>query len=119
MSLLIIWSSTMTKSHIVTVSPFGVNDPFSVKSLYALEAAGVPVVTSITENFKQFCKLCKLSHSSYQSCSQAIEEWEENVETPPTWRHLFDVLKQMDLEELVQEIENYLGSRFSVAISRI
>ena len=47
-----------------------------------------------------------------------MKEWEEGSDSPPwTWRSLFDLLKELDLEVLVQEVEIYLTSKRTIFLN--
>ena len=87
-----------------------------MKSLCKLEALGLPVVTSLSQNLEHLCKLCKIRWKpdiDKFNCTGVIEKWQrKNVKSPPTWRQLHNFLKEMGLEELSQDIEDYFTSKW-------
>ena len=108
------------------MSPFYFDAQFSMIALGKLQAADIPVVTALTEKFKQrrcpvsgvlkedcYASLLAKSHSD-QRWEIWLKEWLKSEPAdhslPPTWRSLFEVLRQLDLEELSQDIESHLTS---------
>lgn len=92
----------------------------TASALSRLEAAGVPVVTTLIMK-EQLRK-----HPTQISSILDVEKphWEvafgqretANGSLPPiTWRSLFDVLRGLNLEKLSQEIRIYLSSKYDIA----
>ena len=103
------------------MSPFTFDDQFSIIALHKLEAADIPVVTALTEKFKQgHCPVSGvLKRDCYDSLVASDQHWRAFLDEwlssepadrslPPTWRSLFEVLRQLDLEWLSQDIEDHL-----------
>ena len=80
---------------------------FSNGALSRLEEAGIPVLEKVDE---------KLAAAiGVRNTSKVLEKWasEEFLSTrPPTWRSLYEVMRELDLEELSQEIEEYLSCKW-------
>ena len=82
------------------------DDRFSVSALHRLEAAGVPVVTSLKMEIEN--NPGQISRILYRQ-EEWAKEWEKGAcHLPPTWRSLFEMLKELDLEDLSQEVQTYL-----------
>ena len=82
---------------------------FSWSSLSRLEAAGIPVVTSLAEKQKRL--VAAIGVTCDGSVEDVTRKWLEKKK--PTWRLLYDMLKKLDLEELSEQIEDYLSCEFS------
>ena len=93
-----------------SVPPYDPDSQFSKGALSKLEAAGIPVLTSLENVGKELAAAIGSHYTS--DCNVLLEEWasEEISSTrPPTWRSLYEVMRELDLEELSQEIEEYLS----------
>ena len=96
----------------IPVSPYDRDSRFSMGALSRLEAAGIPVLTSLEKVDEE-----KLSAviGVHPSDFDVLEEWASGEITgtrPPIWRTLYEVLRELDLEELIQEIEEYLSCKW-------
>lgn len=101
------------------VSPYDPENCFSMSALCRLEAAGVPVVTSLARNLAQFIKVSGviLDEGCPEQSAEGVEEViyqlamgvMENPR-PLIWRSLYEVLRELGLEDLNQQIEEYLIS---------
>ena len=89
---------------------------FSYGALDRLEAAGVQIVTSLEKILKQLADAIGLPNSNYYKYVEtAISKWMEGYShRPVTWRSLLDVLKELNQEELVQQIEGYFRCEFCI-----
>ena len=113
---------------------YNVDDQFSISALHKLEAAGIPVLSSLAPLYKELASALEISqaeiekirssswmfsHYRYmQSSTQqqvidldiVIELWLSG-KTPllTTWRSLYETLKQLALKELSQHIADYLS----------
>lgn len=93
------------------VSPYTSDSQFSRSALHRLEATGIPVMTSIAGVQKPLAVAIGVQYNSYQSpdIDKILEQWVSgNTSQPPTWRSLYDVLRKLDLEELSEQIDEYL-----------
>lgn len=71
------------------------------------------MLTSLGKNLEQLGRACQvpMKETEMSTAADVIDEWQrKNDECPPTWRSLFQVLKELDLERLSQQIKDYLGS---------
>ena len=98
---------------ILIVLPHIPNRKLSEGALLALELVGVPVLSSLPmEKDKQ---LAAAIGAQYTSDSEVLEEWLSggiSSTLPPTWRSLYEVLRELDMEELSQQIEEYLSCKW-------
>ena len=82
-------------------------------ALDRLEAAGVPVLTSLAEVPKQrLLDEIGITMPPWADRSNRILAWwlhAPNCPQPPNWSSLCGVLKRLDLEELSQHIEDHLS----------
>lgn len=106
---------------LLPVSPFSRDGQVNLGALHRLEAAGVPVVTSLKELFKTnptpFNEILR-SHCSGDKRAvptahwiEWFTRWKKCSLRPVTWRLLFQVLNELDLGELSDEIEIYFSSK--------
>lgn len=92
-----------------------------MSSLCRLEAAGIPVVTSLAKNITQFIEAYGITLD--ERCMEVVDlESAEGVEVvlhqwglmerphPLSWSMLFEVLRKLYLEDLSLQIEDYLTS---------
>lgn len=97
----------------IAVSPYDPDSRFSRSALYKLEAAGMPVVTSLAKVSSEFVRVIGLLTQTY-TIDEVIELWlngECRTDLPPTWRSLYGVLRGLDLAELSEQIEHYLSGK--------
>ena len=87
------------------VPAYDPDSQFSVGALSRLEAAGIPVLTELEKVGDWSLSADTTSHKAFD------DMWfSKKLGTrPPTWRSLYEVLRELDLEELSQEIEEYLS----------
>lgn len=99
-----------------TVSPFNIDGEFSISAVERLEAAGVPVITSINKRLNR-TRIMQMLNLEMQQFPDHVWErlctWQTlfAVGDNPrhrTWGSLFQVLRELDLKELGEEIEVYL-----------
>ena len=93
------------------MSAYDPDSQFSKGGLCRLEAAGIPVMTSLEKVGKKVAAAIGVHYNPYFNVN-ILEEWasmEMTSTRPPTWRTLYEVLRELDLEELSQEIEEYLS----------
>ena len=99
--------------HDTAVSSYDPDSDFSELNkgaLSRLEAAGIPVVTSLEKLVKE-----KLPDMIITTDCNILEEFACSVISsassfePPTWKLLYEVLKELDPKGLSQDIEEYLS----------
>ena len=89
------------------MSAYNPDSQFSKGALSRLEAAGIPVLTSLEKVDEKLAAAI-----GAQNTSKVLKKWAsgEFLSTrPPIWRTLYEVMRELDLEELSQEIEEYLS----------
>ena len=83
-------------------------------ALSKLEYAGVQIITSLKAIHYQLTAHIGISVGTYyrdpeEYVKQAIILWKSGRSCfPPTWKSLLSVLKKLNLEELSQQIKDYL-----------
>ena len=96
----------------LAVSPYDPDSRFSMNSLSRLEeGAGIKIVTSLADIPAQLAAVLGVSlmTGEEQQMEIVIGKWESGQSQHPiTWRSLLDLLKELDLEDLSQEIEDYM-----------
>ena len=120
------------------------DDQFSISALHKLEAAGIPVLSSLAPLYKELASALKIPqaeidkkkwmpflfslsgyryHEKIQNTEMieldiVIELWlSDKSPLLPTWRSLYETLRQLGLKELSQQIAEYLiGKCMSDAI---
>ena len=98
------------------VSPFCFDDRFYLSSLAKLEAAGVLILSALEKRCTLLAEKTglvdyTLTNTSPREALEWILSGWHNAWTScePTWRSLLEVLKKMNLEDLAQEILEYLN----------
>lgn len=90
-----------------------------MSALYKLEEAGIPVVTSLARNLPQFIKVSGviLDEGCPEETAEGVEEVIQllalGLTEPPrplVWRVLYEMLRELGLEDINQQIEDYLTS---------
>ena len=96
------------------MSPYELDNRFDVSTLSRLELAGIPVSASLEKNCEKLSEIIGVSCDGYRGYHSMMAEWmkSEGNRYPPTWRSLHAILRELSLEELSQEIEEYLGCEF-------
>ena len=102
------------------MSPYDPDGYFSVGALCRLEEAEIPLMTSLTRVYHKLVSVV-LDKSSKQQLylptplehtKLAMYKWVSGESTyPPTWQSLYDVLRKLNLEELSEQIVEYLNSK--------
>ena len=95
----------------LAVSPYDPDSEFSMNSLCRLEeGAGIKIVTTLAEIAAQLAAVLGVElRRGEEQVEMVIGKWESGQSKHPiTWRSLLDILKELDLEDLSQEIENYM-----------
>ena len=93
-------------------SPYIPDDHFTYSSLDRLEAAGLKVVTSllsVPHLLKEALGLPSIWHHGVPLYAWAAGK----SRRPPTWRSLFELMRELGFEELSQQAEEYLASEYS------
>ena len=103
------------------MSPYDPDSRFSMNSLSRLEGvAGIKIVTSLAEIPAQLAAVLGVSlmAGEEQQVEIVIGKWESGQSQHPiTWRSLLDILKELDLEDLSQEIEDYMHGEQGMCVS--
>ena len=109
-----------------TVSPFLYDGTFSLSALSRLEGKGLQVLSALDEIYTQLAAAVAVTPNQYLKMTlkrltdkkvstfglhaeDVLCKWIEGQgRYPPTWRALLQVLKELNLGELSQRIEDYL-----------
>ena len=96
----------------LAVSPYDPDSRFSMNSLSRLEeGAGIKIVTSLAEIPAQLAAVLgvRLMAGEKQQVEVVIGKWESGQSQHPiTWRSLLDILKELNLKDLRQDIDDYM-----------
>ena len=102
------------------MTPYDPDSRFSMKSFFTLEeGAGIKIVASLAEIPTQLAAILGVSlmTGEEQQVEIVIEKWESGQsQHPRTWRSLLNILKELDLEDLSQEIEDYMHGEQGVCV---
>ena len=95
------------------MSPYDADSMFSEEALHRLELAQIPIVTALKKVPDQLAEAIGASADGY-GWDDAVDLWIHGYgnwtsERSPTWRELYEVLRELGLEELSQQIEDYLS----------
>lgn len=90
-------------------------------ALCRLENAGIQVLTSLAEgdNYEKIGRAVKIRNFSNR-VEVVIDQWllEKSPVLPPTWRSLYQVLRELNLKELSQQIEEFLTSEYNSSLMK-
>ena len=93
------------------VTPFDPNSNFIISALTLLEAAGVPVMSSLnnyTGRVQMILGILYLLPMGLSS-EQLFHYWlTRGGKLPPTWRSLLQIIRQLSLDDLAYQVETYL-----------
>ena len=96
---------------LTAVSPYDPDSLFSMSSLSRLEeGAGIKIVSSLVQiPIQQLLSTTGIPLTENASIEVIVGQWESgNSQHLPTWRSLLAVLRELDLTELSQQIEDYM-----------
>ena len=106
---------------------YSVDDQFSISALHKLEAAGIPVLSSLAPLYKELASALEISQADIAKKRSPLwllkslthEMIDLNIvmklwlsgKSPllPTWSSLYETLKQLGLKELSRQIVAYLS----------
>ena len=103
-----------------TVSPYDPDGRFSMSALCRLENNGIQVLTMLRSCRKKLAEAANVTFTARASfefkysslkLEMVIRQWTLGASPalPPTWRSLYQVLRELGLEELSQQIEEFLS----------
>ena len=105
------------------MSPYEPDSWFSMSALCRLEDKGIQVLASLEALHKELAEAAKITFTarassvynglhSRDAVEIVIRQWTLGGDPtlPPTWRSLYQVLRELGLEELSQQIEEFLSS---------
>ena len=101
------------------MSPFDLDGPFRMSALSKLEYAGVHIITSLKAIHNQLMihtgvRISYIYTNSLEHVEKVVHEWESGrTRFPSTWKSLLNELKELNLEGLSQQIENFLYGEYS------
>ena len=113
------------------------DDQFSISALHKLEAAGIPVLSSLAPLYKELASALEIPQAEierqksspylfnlyrgcrYQALTQEVIDLDIVMELwlsgksrlLPTWMSLYETLRQFGLTELSQQIAEYLSGK--------
>ena len=92
------------------MSPYNPDSQFSMIALNKLEETGLQIVSSLDNVCTELKDILGLNKLLF--VREVISEWVSGRSGhPPTWRTLLDILRQLNLVELSQQIEDYLSGK--------
>ena len=90
---------------------FNPETSFNMRALFLLEAAGIPVMRTLSDYTQQIKKEVHI-HVFPPDLNSLLETWlgyPAAGSIPPTWRNLLQTIRLLDLDELAQRMETYLS----------
>ena len=91
------------------VTSFNADNKFTMEALSRVEAAGIPLISSLNNYTQQIVTMFDLSSLSSLDLITVLKIWSSCGEkAPPTWRNLLQVIRQLHLDDLAQQVEAYL-----------
>ena len=106
------------------------DNQFSISALHKLEAAGIPVLSSLAPLYKELASALEIPQAEIEK--QRLPQWmyrykilteQQLIDLDavielwlsgkgpllPTWRSLYEILRQLSLKELSQQIAEHLS----------
>ena len=81
-----------------------------MRALSSLEEAGIPVMSTLSDYTKHFQNILGLATFTDFNLNSLLDYWISNVrQVPPTWKSLLLIIRQLDLDDLAQQMETYLS----------
>ena len=95
--------------NVIAVSPFDLQSHFTVRALSFLEAAGIPLMSSLGHYTKD------IAMTLWITIRPLLHAWQHpqtkaTATYPPTWNSLLQITRQLELHDLAERIETYLKS---------
>ena len=91
------------------VTPFDPDSNFTMRALTLLEAAGIPVMSTLNNHTGTILCIQYSVLPSGLSSEQLFHYWLTwGGKLPPTWRSLLQIIRQLSLDELAYQVETYL-----------
>ena len=91
------------------VTRFNADSKFTMAALSRVEAAGIPLMSSLNNYTQQIVTMFGLSSVSSLDLNTVLKIWSSCGEkAPPTWRNLLQLIQQLHLDDLAQQVEAYL-----------
>ena len=92
---------------VIAVLPFDLQSQFTMRALSLLEAAGIPLMSSLGSYTKDIAMtlwitIRPLLHAWLHPQTKATATY------PPTWNSLLQITSQLELHDLAERIETYL-----------
>lgn len=101
----------------ITATHFNPDSHFNIKALHSLEEAGIHLLSSLNCDIyvKQIQMALGLGCSPILPLNTLFMFWimGKMICVPPTWRNLLQIFRQLTLDELAYQAENYLRRRMS------
>ena len=81
-----------------------------MEALSRLEASGIPVLSSLTSEIKSFQQFLGFSEPTIYNSPLVFNRWLRGLSNvPPTWKNLLRVIRDLNLDNLAQQIESDLS----------
>ena len=91
------------------VTRFNADSKFTMAVLSRVEAAGIPLMSSLNNCTQQILTLFGLGSLPSLDLNTVLNIWSSCGEkAPPTWRNLLQLIRQLHLDDLAQQVEAYL-----------
>lgn len=97
------------------MTAFNPEKPFTKEALSRLEAAGIPVLSSLNDNIHRLQSMLGITSDTTRDSdiSATLSLWlnpaRESTNTAPSWKNLFLVLNAIDLDDLIERIDIYFS----------
>ena len=96
--------------------PYESGNLFDKRALYLLEAAGIPLLSSLNSYTKRIAMILDPLSSKIDrnltNLKSLLDLWLKRSfkHLPPTWGNLLEVVRRLPLDDLAQQTETYLNN---------
>ena len=83
-----------------------------MSALFRLEEAGIELVPSLEKMHAQLARVLGIKSKVQGSAEIVVKQWIAGKSPrPPTWSSLYNVLRELNVKELAQQIEEYFSGK--------
>ena len=92
------------------VTPFDLESNFTFKAPYSLGEAGIPLMSSLNNYHQQIQSMIGVpQYYPIIDLKATFVRWtRDRGSIPPTWRNLLQIVRQLNLDDLANQVETYL-----------
>ena len=80
-----------------------------MEALHSLAEASIPLMSSLNNYTQQIQSMICVPQVCANDLNTLFGYWERGIaKTPPTWKNLLQIVRQLNLDDLAYQVETYL-----------